>query len=423
MPIVATDGDFDQLVRLAEARLDLLGIDLTRDPLQQVVPSGQIARSLRSYAEEHGDVSWDKTDWTVVLVAGLLATLLDVILVRIPQDSTFLGKEYAGSPLTKWLQDRDRARDVHDHFFKRYEKLAKVPYDAPTTKATGGLVSGMRPATHRLQSLGHDPALGFLVGVADLMHGTGTYIDKAGQLVQVATEATPIDLINALMTQVRHLLSDVYTPAGLQPPLFSLLQLGQVDSPFALGPSGVKVPWTDVARYMYTNGYDLRHFFTMGITPGVVSAVIRGYWLLNSYATGGTAAQRKLEHAKLTSMLLLGHTIATSGTLLKTGLLFGMNPAALNYNQLLAMAPATIAWLKEAISRDHRINQALEKEWELLLTESDGPILISEPTHEPEPQHIQLIGRQPDHRFGELCHIQGMCRSAAMASRPLWPPL
>ena len=65
-------------------------------------------------------------------------------------------------------------------------------------------------------------------------------------------------------------------------------------------------------------------------------------------------------------MLLMGHTIATSGTLLKTGLLFGMNPAALNYNQLLAMAPATIAWLNEAISRNHRINQALEREWEVL---------------------------------------------------------
>ena len=372
VPIVPTDSDFDQLVRLAEAQLDLLGIDLTRDPLQQVLPSSQIARSLRSYAEEHGDVSWDKADWTVVLAAGVLAALLDVILVRIPRDATFLGKKYPGSPLTKWLQDGNRAQGIHDHYFKRFEKLAKVPYDAATTKATGGLVSGMRPATHRLQSLGHDPALGFLAGVADLMRGTGTYIDKAGQLVQVATDATPIDLINALITQVRHLLSDVYTPAGLQPPLFSLLQLGQVNSPFALGPSGVKVPFTDVARYMYTNGYDLRHFFTMGITPGVVSAVIRGYWLLNSYATGGTAAQRKLEHAKLTSMLLLGHTIATSGTLLKTGLLFGMNPAALNYNQILAMAPATIAWFKEAIARDHRINQALEKEWQLLLAESQG---------------------------------------------------
>jgi hypothetical protein len=169
-------------------------------------------------------------------------------------------------------------------------------------------------------------------------------------------------LIDALITQVRHLLSDVYTPTGLQPPFFSLLQVGQVDSPFALDPSGAKVPWTEVARHMYKNGYDLRHFFTMGVTPGVVSAIIRGYWLLNSYATGGTAAQRKWEHATLASMLLLGHTIAASGTLLKTGLVFGMNPVALNYNQILAMAPATVVWLKEAIARDHRINQALEKE-------------------------------------------------------------
>ncbi|WP_433499790.1 hypothetical protein ACQP1K_05575 [Sphaerimonospora sp. CA-214678] len=217
VPIVSTDDDFDQLVRLAEARLDLLGIDLTRDPIQQVLPSSQIARGLRSYAEEYGDISWDKTDWTVVLVAGILAALLDVILVRIPRDSTFLGKKCTGSPLTKWLQDGDRAKDLHDRFFKRFEKSAKVPFDASTTKATGGLVSGMRPATHRLQSLGHDPALGFLFGVADLMHGTGTYIDKAGRLVQVATEATPIDLINALLTQVRHLLRTSTLPPACSP--------------------------------------------------------------------------------------------------------------------------------------------------------------------------------------------------------------
>ncbi|MFI7609227.1 hypothetical protein ACIBTV_29510, partial [Micromonospora sp. NPDC049366] len=207
VPIVPTDGDFDQLVRLAEARLDLLGIDLTRDPLQQVLPSGQIARSLGDYAEEHGDISWDTTDWTVVLLAGALATVLDIILVRIPQDSTFLGEKQTGSPLTKWLQDKDRAQDIHTRFFKRFEKLAKVPYDAPTTMATDGLVSGMRPATHRLQSLGHDPALGFLVGVADLMNGSGTYIDKAGKLVRVATDYDPVNLITAFIKQLRHLLS------------------------------------------------------------------------------------------------------------------------------------------------------------------------------------------------------------------------
>jgi len=385
VPLVPVEADFDRLVNLAEARLDQLGIDLTKDPLQQVLPDSEIARSLRAYSDEHGDISWDKADWGVVIGAGLLATLLDIVLVRIPKDTTFLANEYKGSPVTKWLKDSDRADKIQQSF-KKHEKRAKVSWDANTTKATGGQVSGMRPGTHRLQSLGHDPVLGFLVGVADTMRGTGTYIDKAGKLIQVATDYDPVGLIEALITQVRHLLSDVATPAGLQPPLFTMLQLGQIQSPFALGPSGIKVPWTDVARYMYTNGYDLRHFFTMGITPGVVEMSIRGYWYLNSFTTDGTKAQRKLESAKLKSMLLLGHGIATSGTLLKTGLFYGMNPLALNYSQILAMAPATIAWFNEAVARDRRINQALEKEWRALLTDSTGQSrAFDSPPPEPAP--------------------------------------
>lgn len=372
IPIVPTDDDFRQLVTLAEARLDLLGIDLSRDPLVQVLPSSQIARSLRNYADEHGDIGWDKADWTVVLLAGALATLLDVILVRIPKDSAFLSKTDAGSPLKEWLQGRERAQELYGRFVSGLENLAKVARDAPHARNADDLVSGVWPKTHRLESLGDDPAVGFLFGVADLMHRIGSYIDITGPLAKVSNVADSIDLIEDLITHMRQLFSEVYTPAGPHPPFFSLLQLDDIDSPLTSGPSGIKASWTDVARYMYANGYDLRQFFAMGLTPGVVSAIICGYWLLNSYATGGTAAQRKLEQAKLNSMLLLGHTIATSGTLLKTGLLFRMNPAALNYNQILAMAPVTIAWFKEAVARDERINEALDKEWEVLLTESEG---------------------------------------------------
>jgi hypothetical protein len=50
-----------------------------------------------------------------------------------------------------------------------------------------------------------------------------------------------------------------------------------------------------VARFMYSLGYDLRHSFTMGITPGLVSALIRGGWLTKSYLAGGAAEERKRE--------------------------------------------------------------------------------------------------------------------------------
>lgn len=368
IPLVPAVEEFDTLATLAKSRLTQLGIDLSRDPLLQVLPDSEIARSLRAYSDEHGDISWDENDWAVVLGAGALATLVDIVLVRIPRDTVLRdGKDHSGSPLTKWLNEK--SPQIHQDFLKRFEKLAKVPYDANHTTATGGLVN-MGPRNHRLKSLGHDPLIGFFYGVRDLMHGTGTFLDN-GKLVQIATDYDPVGLIEALLTQVRHLLSDVATPGGLPAPLFTLLQLG-AESPFVhkKGRIEVKATWAEISQYMYFHGYDLRHFFTMGITPAIVSGVIRGYWLLRSYAAGGTKEQRQKEHAKLTSMLLLGHSIATSGTLLKTGLIYGMNPLALNYNQILAMGPVTVAWFKAAVERDDRISQALEREWQALLVES-----------------------------------------------------
>lgn len=368
VPIVPAELDFDELVGLAQARLDLLGVDLTQDPLLQVLPAAQVSRELQHYRDSHGDISWSEADWAVVLSAGMLATLVDIAMVRIPQDVTFLGKHQAGSQWTAFLTESDWAGELRQRL-KSFEG-AKVPYDANHTAATKGAVSGMRPATHRLQSLGHDPLLGFVIGVADIMSGRGSYVDSTGTFIQLLDQAEPVELIEALITQVRHLLSDVATPAGLPAPLLGLLQFVQAESPFALGSSGKRVPWTDVARYLYVEGYDLRHFAVMGLVPAVIEVVIRGYWHLSGWVQGRSSEQQAREKAKLASMLLLGHGIATSGTLLKTGLLFQMNPLALNLPQLMATAPAVVAWLHESARRDRRIQVALKTEWESLLAPS-----------------------------------------------------
>ena len=372
VPLIPAVNDFDKLTTLAESRLSKLGIDLGRDPLLQVLPDSEVVRSLRAYSE-HGDITWDETDWAVVLAAGALATLADIVLVRIPQPLFPRdGEKHRGSPLTKWL--KEKSPDIHEEFLKPLEKSAKVPYDASHTAATGGLVSHMGPRNHRLKSLGHDPVAGFFFGVRDLMHGTGTYLDN-GKLISVPTDHDPVSLIQALLTQVSHLLSDVATPAGVPAPLFTLLQLG-AESPFVHKRAGAEgeATWAQISQYMYVNGYDLRHFFVSGITPTIISIVIRGYWLLKSYAAGESKDQRQKKQAKLTSMLLLGHGMATSGTLLKTGLIYGMNPFALNYSQILATGPATIAWFKTAIERDHRIGLALEQEWQAMLIESESEL-------------------------------------------------
>jgi hypothetical protein len=71
----------------------------------------------------------------------------------------------------------------------------------------------------------------------------------------------------------------------------------------------------------------------------------------------------KVTPAKLTSMLLLSHAITTSGNVLKTGVIFGMNPLALNWADMLALPPVTLAWMSESLKRDRSIRDRLDAEW------------------------------------------------------------
>ncbi len=371
---IGNADDFQGLAEEAEAYLVKAGVDLEKDPLLQVISSTEASGTIAAYREKYGDISWDRSDYLIVTFAGFVATLLDIFLVRVPPDPMRWRKgeipefleEQKYSPLTKWL--REHSEEVHERFLERFEKRAKVPYD----DVWHSEVSGMDPRTHRLESLGHDPILGFIFGVIDILGNTGTYIDKYGDIIRVDKAPTdPVSLTAAFLKVFLHLLSDVCTSAGVQPPFFTLLQLVKADSPFVLKEGGAKVPWTDVARYMYVHGYDLRHFATMGIVPATVEMVIRGWRLCESYEKKESP---ELTKAKTASMLMLGHTMAVSGNLIKTGAVYGMNPLALNWAQALWMFPVTVSWLRESVKRDRSIRAKLDAEWaSIYLTRSTLP--------------------------------------------------
>jgi hypothetical protein len=349
-----TSIDFDDLVTAAGRYLAETGVDPNKDPFLQVLGPAEASEIQRRYRVAFGDVSWNQSDYLVVLLAGFIATLLDVFVVRIPLDGAFLGRMQAGSPMTRWI--RQNSKSVHEHYLKDLEKAANVPYDL----SVGDAVDGLSPKVHRLMSLGHDPILAFIFGVMDVMSGTGTYIDKHGDLRRIATSMSPESLVSAFLKVFLHLLSDVFTSAGIPPPFFTLLQLAKTESPFVLGPSGERVTWTNVARYMYSHGYDMRHFATMGLVPASIEMIVRGWWLCKGFGSNGEVAPAK---AKLTSMLMLGHLIAASGNLFKTGVIFGMNPLALNWAQMLALPPVTLAWISETLKRNRSIRNMLDEEW------------------------------------------------------------
>lgn len=351
--VAKTDG-YGMLIKEAEGYLTSTGLDLNKDPLLQILEPGETASITESYYDSYGDVGWDRSDSLIVTLAGFIATLLDISLVRIPADTNFLGNMQSGSPMTGWL--KENSKFIHEPYLKRFEGVAKVPYDDPVNKE----VPGLNPWHHRLMSPGHDPILGFIFGVIDIMSGTGTFVDKHDDLIVIDKAVSHESLMTAFLKVFLHLLSDVCTSAGVPPPFFTLLQLVKAKSPFVLGPSGERVSWTNVARYMYRHGYDLRHFATMGVVPAAVEMIIRGWWLCQNFENKD---QAELAKAKLTSMLLLGHTIATSGNLLKTGLIYAMNPLALNWAEMLYMFPVTVSWVRESAKRNRLIREKLNAEW------------------------------------------------------------
>lgn len=299
---------------------------------------------------------WDRWDYLFVGASGVLAALTDYLLVGIP--TTLTNGAYAGqigSPLTAWLKQYDTrtADDWVAHWVRTLEQQCQVPYDAATA------LRGMSGRSHRLQSLGHDPVLGFVFGVLDIMRGTLTgfsydHLRGVHHLEQLAPlpGTDPIGLIDAILRQIGHLLSDVATPMGLPAPFFSLIQginAGQI------GPQGRSVG--QLARWMYLHGYDLRHALVTGITPATIEIILRAYIMLRHYADHGDAPVNLATHPKYRTMLLTAHAIAALGNVGKIALYQG-NPLAINYAEWIALCRYLLPSIQHWVFGQQRLQMA-----------------------------------------------------------------
>ncbi|MBM0743154.1 hypothetical protein JOY44_16315 [Phormidium sp. CLA17] len=217
-------------------------------------------------------------------------------------------------------------------------------------------VAGMSPKSHRYQSLGHDPVLGFVFGVLDIMRGTitGFSYDKLTHTHTwmqgaVWSDLEPVGLIEAFLRQLGHLISDVATPMGLPAPFMTLIQGINVGS---FGKKGRTVG--ELARWMYLNGYDFRHFLVSGITPAVIEIILRAYIMLRHYSEHGETKFDLASHPKYRSMLLAAHSIATVGNAGKIILMQG-NPLAINYAEWMAFTRYLVPSIKYWVFDQHRL--------------------------------------------------------------------
>jgi len=398
------DFDPDEIPHLYEARRAVVAEDLVQigfsdwnsfvrqcqtyalhnglDPLQpyEALLTDENLKQLKAESYD-AQYRWDRWDYMFVVASGVLAALTDFLLVGIPK--TLKTGEYAGQQaglITPWLKqyNSNNANDWFAQWARNLEQQCKVPYDAMsfTQDDTVQRIAGMYPKSHRLQSFGHDPVLGFVCGVLDIMRGsiTGFSYDKlsggaAFVQGQVWSNLGDVKLVEALLRHIGHLISDVATPMGLPAPFMTLVQGINAGS---FGEKGRSIG--QLARWMYLNSYDFRHFLVSGITPATIEIILRAYLMLRHYTEHGETKFLLASHPKYRSMLLTAHSIAALGNAGKIALLQG-NPLAINQAEWMAILRYLLPSIKYWALDKHRfrmehMEQINEAGWNDLLENS-----------------------------------------------------
>lgn len=317
-----------------------------------LLTQSEIDAVLKKHALIGSDLDWfssfDRYDFALSVATGVIAGIIDVMLVGVPAHPGFLGSQKSeGGWLSNLIKEKTGNLFPEDKI-KELEKRYSVPFDSSTnnnliTKAkklglTSKKVEGLGPRTHRFQSFGHDPLLGFIFGIRDILTGEFSAIGKDGCLVlqQVTNpcfkgEQLFVRLLEALKTQFGHLASDIATPAGLPAPLMPLLlflQFGEIgNKKYTIG---------EVSRQMYRSGYDFRHFIASSIPVMITEVIIRLGYFVKSIQAGQTLAEAipSASSLKLRRQLLIAHSVAT---LINAGKIYvTQNPLAISWAQVLA---------------------------------------------------------------------------------------
>ena len=308
----------------------------------------QNKEAIRLMNEEFNQIHHlDKVDVAIGALAGMVGAAVDILMVGIPEKTP---EGLKAGPLSNYIRDYfDRKFPEEEMQKLANSKESKVPFDAQDNRHTTIRVEGLSAYYHRLLQLGHDPVLGFVFGVADILTGRMTTIDKTGKVVSQVMEnyadRKETEIFRALAKQIAHFKSDVTTSIGLPAPfmsMFNLLQFGNIgeyDQTIA-----------EIVQGMYYEGYD---FCSMSVPAMLVEVIVRIGYAFKRINEGHTikdsipVALNREKHPKLATMLFLGHSAATAVNAGKVA--FTENPMAINYAQWIAFTKYSYSQLKWAI--------------------------------------------------------------------------
>lgn len=298
-------------------------------------------------------------DYIVAALAGGMAVVIDFLLVKIPQNMKYEGKfDQEGSPLTELLRKIGRESDGKEaKWIGVFEKWFHVNYDPSIKEGVFG------PRNHRIYSGGHDPSpAGLIFAIKDILSGTFTYFDKSGRLViEKAAEMELWKKCIAPIMWLGHLLSDLFTSAGVPVPGGCLLRAIQVGE---FGKKGRT--FGELMDWMFMKGYDMRHLATMSICNAAMHLVIGLYLAFVSpleESDSKLVSEREFveirKNERSVKMKFVASSVAVAGNISKICVYEG-NPLAFNYSVWYEMIKHSITEI-EILTKDRSAETAIEK--------------------------------------------------------------
>lgn len=344
----------------------------TNHPLEDLFTQEELSKNetaIKQLNEEYNVLHHlDKYDIAISAVAGLLGAAVDIMLVGIPNRTP---KGLKAGTLANYIRDQfDKKFPANEMEKLAQSKATKVPFDAQDNRNTQIWVEDLSSYYHRLLSLGHDPLLGFIFGVADILTGRMTTIDKTGkiaiQVMECYKTRTESKIFLAIAKQIAHLKSDITTSMGLPAPLmglFNFLQFGKIGEE--------EQTIAEIVQGMYYEGYDFIHFCSQSIPTMIVEVIIRLGYAFKRIKEGYSIKEsipfslNREKHPKLATMLFIGHSGATAINAGKV--YFTQNPLAINYPQWVAFAKLSYQqakWLllEKPDARDSYVRGVIDKE-------------------------------------------------------------
>ncbi len=302
-----------------------------------------------------GDITLSANDVIVSIIAGIIASIIDIVFVGTPEVVKIYrgGENFDRSVFTKALRSLGNGDDRFSEMLHWLSDKFTVPYDI------SALTDTVNPNNHRLRSFAHDPMIGLLFAIVDIIMGTATVIDNSGHIrVIVRPQNYPENQkYLAVIYYLGHLLSDVCTARGLPIPGFILTQFFTSDD----GPS-----LASVAEEMYKDGYDLRHLASMS-TPVFVKNLITDSYLglvkLDNPELVKTIAEREIDQNKKDiykyKLRLVSDAVSCGGNVMKFFIPPTLgNMTALNLPEWISLIKDTIINLKYQF-RDKNVEQVM----------------------------------------------------------------